>query len=43
MHLPKTPDWVRMPPGSEQVLVQGTRVRIGHRTLAFNTHAGSNS
>ncbi|MBM7515760.1 FHA domain-containing protein [Nocardioides nitrophenolicus] len=41
VHLPKTPDWVRMPPGSEQVLVQGTRVRIGHRTLAFNTHAGN--
>ncbi|GAA3648402.1 hypothetical protein GCM10022237_05050 [Nocardioides ginsengisoli] len=43
VHLPKTPDWVRMPPGAEQVLVQGTRVRIGHRTLAFNTHAGSSS
>jgi hypothetical protein len=41
VHLPKTPDWVRMPPGTEQVLVQGTRVRIGHRTLAFNTHAGN--
>ncbi|MCX6400960.1 MAG: FHA domain-containing protein [Propionibacteriales bacterium] len=43
VHVPKTPDWVRMPPGAEQVLVQGTRVRIGHRTLAFNTHAGSSS
>ncbi len=41
VHLPKTPDWVRMPPGAEQVLTQGTRVRIGHRTLAFNTHAGN--
>lgn len=43
VHVPKTPDWVRMPPGTEQVLVQGTRVRIGHRTLAFNTHAGASS
>lgn len=43
VHVPKTPDWVRMPPGAEQVLVQGTRVRIGHRTLAFNTHAGASS
>ncbi|MBM0126083.1 FHA domain-containing protein [Pimelobacter simplex] len=41
VHLPRTPDWVRMPPGGEQVLVQGTRVRIGDRTLAFNTHAGN--
>ncbi|KAB2809088.1 FHA domain-containing protein [Pimelobacter simplex] len=41
VHVPKTPDWVRMHPGAEQVLTQGTRVRIGHRTLAFNTHAGS--
>ncbi len=40
VHLPKTPDWQRMPPGGELVLTQGTRVRIGHRTLAFNTHAG---
>lgn len=43
VHLPRTPDWVRMPSGAEQVLVQGTRVRIGHRTLAFNTHAGSSA
>lgn len=43
VHVPKTPDWVRMPPGTEQVLVQGTRIRIGHRTLAFNTHAGNSS
>lgn len=43
VHVPKTPDWVRMPPGTEQVLTQGTRVRIGHRTLAFNTHAGASS
>lgn len=43
VHVPKTPDWVRMPPGTEQVLVQGTRVRIGHRTLAFNTHAGASA
>lgn len=43
VHIPRTPDWVRMPPGTEQVLVQGTRVRIGHRTLAFNTHAGNSS
>jgi len=40
VHVPKTPDWQRMAPGAEQVLVQGTRIRIGHRTLAFNTHAG---
>jgi len=40
VHVPKTPDWQRMPPGAEHVLVQGTRIRIGHRTLAFNTHAG---
>jgi pSer/pThr/pTyr-binding forkhead associated (FHA) protein len=43
VHVPKTPDWVRMPPGTEQILVQGTRVRIGHRTLAFNTHAGASA
>lgn len=41
VHVPRTPDWIRMAPGAEQVLVQGTRVRIGHRTLAFNTHAGA--
>lgn len=41
VHVPRTPDWMRMPPGGELVLIQGTRVRIGHRTLAFNTHAGS--
>jgi len=43
IHVPKTPDWQRMPPGGEHVLIQGTRIRIGHRTLAFNTHAGSSS
>lgn len=43
IHVPKTPDWQRMPPGAEHILVQGTRIRIGHRTLAFNTHAGSSS
>ncbi|WP_435768959.1 FHA domain-containing protein, partial [Nocardioides sp. SYSU DS0651] len=43
VHAPKAPDWIRMAPGAEQVLVQGTRVRIGHRTLAFNTHAGATS
>ncbi|MBU2697042.1 hypothetical protein CCO04_18280 [Pimelobacter sp. 30-1] len=43
VHVPKTPDWIRMPQGAEQILTQGTRVRIGHRTLAFNTHAGSSS
>lgn len=43
VHVPKTPDWVRMPPGTEQTLVQGTRIRIGHRTLAYNTHAGASS
>ncbi len=40
IHVPKAPDWQRLPAGGEHVLVQGTRVRIGHRTLAFNTHAG---
>ncbi|MBM9461508.1 FHA domain-containing protein [Nocardioides sp. zg-536] len=40
VHVPRTPDWARLPPGGEHVLGQGTRVRIGHRTLAFNTHAG---
>jgi hypothetical protein len=43
IHVPKTPDWQRMPPGGEHTLVQGTRIRIGHRTLAFNTHAGSSN
>ena len=37
---PKTADWHRLASGGEHVLTQGTRVRIGHRTLAFNTHAG---
>jgi hypothetical protein len=40
LHVPKTPDWQRLPAGAEHVLVQGSRIRIGHRTLAFNTHAG---
>ncbi|KAA1418703.1 FHA domain-containing protein [Nocardioides humilatus] len=40
IHVPKTPDWQRLPSGAEHVLVQGTRIRIGHRTLAYNTHAG---
>ena len=38
---PKTADWLQLPSGGEHVLTQGTRVRIGHRTLAFNTHAGA--
>ena len=37
---PKATQWIRLSPGGEHVLTQGTRVRIGHRTLAFNTHAG---
>ncbi|CAN5351431.1 hypothetical protein BH11ACT8_BH11ACT8_31860 [soil metagenome] len=37
---PQTTGWQRLPSGGEHLLVQGTRVRIGHRTLAFNTHAG---
>ena len=37
---PKTDEWHRLASGGEHVLTQGTRVRIGHRTLAFNTHAG---
>ncbi len=40
---PKTADWIRLASGGEHVLTQGTRVRIGHRTLAFNTHAGASS
>lgn len=40
VHVPGAADWMRLPPGGEHILVQGTRVRIGHRTLAFNTHAG---
>lgn len=38
---PKTVEWRRLAPGGEEVLTPGTRVRIGHRTLAFNTHGGS--
>ena len=38
---PKTADWIQLPSGGEHVLTQGTRVRIGHRTLAFNTHGGA--
>ncbi len=37
---PNAAGWQRLPSGGEQVLSQGTRVRIGHRTMAFNTHAG---
>ena len=37
---PKTVEWRRMASGAEEVLTPGTRVRIGHRTLAFNTHGG---
>lgn len=40
---PKTSDWIQLPSGGEHVLTQGTRVRIGHRTLAFNTHAGASA
>lgn len=36
VHVPRTDDWMRMPPGGELVLIPGTRVRIGHRTLAFD-------
>jgi hypothetical protein len=38
---PQNPGWQRLPSGGEHVLVQGTRVRVGHRTLAFNTHAAT--
>ncbi|MDO9494819.1 MAG: FHA domain-containing protein [Nocardioides sp.] len=37
---PKAVEWRRMASGGEEVLTPGTRVRIGHRTLAFNTHGG---
>ena len=32
--------WMEPGLGPNPILVQGTRMRIGHRTLAFNTHAG---
>jgi len=38
---PKSAGWQRLPAGGEHVLTQGARVRIGDRTLAFNTHSGS--
>lgn len=38
---PKSVEWRRMASSGEEVLTPGTRVRIGHRTLAFNTHGGS--
>lgn len=38
---PKSVEWRRMAAGGEEILTPGTRVRIGHRTLAFNTHGGS--
>ncbi len=37
---PKSAQWVPVPRGQEQVLQPGWRIRIGHRTLAFNTHRG---
>jgi hypothetical protein len=37
---PKAAQWVPVPRGGEQVLQPGWRIRIGHRTLAFNTHRG---
>ncbi|WP_340539844.1 FHA domain-containing protein [Nocardioides sp. GXZ039] len=40
LNLPQSPGWQRMQSGGSHVLVQGTRVRIGHRTLAYNSHAG---
>lgn len=40
---PQAVEWRRMAPGGEEVLTPGTRVRIGHRTLAFNTHGGQSA
>ncbi|WP_309647012.1 FHA domain-containing protein [Nocardioides sp.] len=40
---PKAVEWRRMASGGEEVLTPGTRVRIGHRTLAFNTHGGQSA
>jgi hypothetical protein len=34
-------DWQRLPKNGEHSLTPGTRVRLGNRTLAFNTHRGS--
>ena len=33
-------EWTRLPKNGEQALTPGTRVRVGNRTLAFNTHRG---
>lgn len=38
---PKTTTWVQLPPGAEQVLSPGTRIRIGDRIVAYNTHHGN--
>ncbi len=40
---PRSVEWRRLAPGGEEVLTPGTRVRIGHRTLAFNTHGGQSA
>jgi hypothetical protein len=37
---PKAAQWLPVPRGGDQVLQPGWRIRIGHRTLAFNTHRG---
>jgi hypothetical protein len=37
---PKVAQWVPVPRGGEQILQPGWRIRVGHRTLAFNTHRG---
>ncbi len=38
---PGSPQWERVPTSGEQLLVPGSRIRIGNRTLAFNSHRGS--
>ncbi|WP_341927074.1 FHA domain-containing protein [Nocardioides psychrotolerans] len=43
LNSPKAVEWRRMASGGEEVLTPGTRVRIGHRTLAFNTHGGQSA
>jgi FHA domain len=37
---PTVAQWVPVPRGGEQILQPGWRIRVGHRTLAFNTHRG---
>jgi pSer/pThr/pTyr-binding forkhead associated (FHA) protein len=38
--LKDTTEWRPVPAGTEEVLVPGSRLRVGDRTLAFTTHQG---